>query len=105
MTYLWISFLIEDRQNACQLSYILDKEYKKGQRGINSFSFELFYPYLFFKNHFSGQHGSWIGIYLCHKCLSLVGAKRSTQGKAQLCRKVTDKQTFFHTMWYRSTPC
>lgn len=35
----------------------------------------------------------------------IVGAKRSTQGKAQLCRKVTDKQTFFHTMWYRSTPC
>ena len=70
MTYLWISFLIEDRQNACQLSYILDKEYKKGQRGINSFSFELFDPYLFFRNHFRGQHGSWIGIYLCHKCLS-----------------------------------
>ena len=48
MKYLWISFLIEDRQNACQLSNILDREYKTGQRGINSCSFELFYPYLFF---------------------------------------------------------
>jgi len=35
----------------------------------------------------------------------IVRAKRSTQGKAQPCRKVSDKQTFSHTMWYRSTPC
>jgi hypothetical protein len=30
-----------------------------------------------------------------HKFKIIVGAKRSTQGKAQPCRKVTDKQTFF----------